>query len=569
MSTTIRRRSGASLIFAVFLFRGAAWAQAAVPIAPSASAPAEPPKDVFGRGTPRGTVLGFLNVARKGDDETAALYLNTRLRGHAAATLAHQLSIVLDRRLPARLNQLSDRPEGSPGDSPNPNLELVGTINAAAGDVDITVERVNLGNAGLVWLFSSKTLDSIGDLYDEVTAIPVESLIPAFLAETRIGKALFEYLALLVGIPLLYFLTVLVNRLLRSVVSLLRRCLGKDSDLPDRAVLPPAVRLLIVAAIVRWTLSEVSLPLLVRQFWSNTASVIVIAACVWLAILLNGWAANYLRKHLSRQGRAGTAILLLARRTADGIAIVAGLLIGLHHWGVNPTATLAGLGVGGIAVALAAQKTLENVIGGVSVVFDHVVHVGESLKLGDTQGTVQSIGLRSTRIRTLDRTVVSVPNGQFATASLENLSLRDKFWFHHILGLRYETTAAQMRSVLEGIHMLLEQHPRVERDSVCVRLLRFGASSLDAEVVAYFFTPDWSRFLEIQGELLLKIMEIVQAAGTRMALPSQTLYVAPSSSGGGSGVQGFLSTPTPDQKSMKQNEVEHDTRTDALTGSPR
>src|SRR5262249_48050109 len=195
-----------------------------------------------------------------------------------------------------------------------------------------------------------------------------------------------------------------------------------------------------------------------------------------------------------------------------------GILAGLHYFGVNTTAALAGLGVGGIAVALAAHKTLENLVAGVSLIFDQAVRVGDFLKVCDTQGTVQGIGLRSTRIRTLNRTVVSVPNGQIASVSLENLSLRDKFWFR----LRYDTTGSQMRSILERVSNLLRQHPLVERDSVRVQFLRFGAGSLDVEVFAYSFACDWSQFLGIQGELLLEIMEIVQAAGTRMALPSQT-----------------------------------------------
>jgi small-conductance mechanosensitive channel len=122
---------------------------------------------------------------------------------------------------------------------------------------------------------------------------------------------------------------------------------------------------------------------------------------------------------------------------------------------------LAGLGVGGIAVALAAQKTLENVIGGTSIIFDGAVRVGDLLKVGETLGTVQDIGLRSTRLRTFDRTVFTVPNGQIANVSLENLSLRDSFWFHHILGLRYETTVGQMRSVMHRITGLLENYPLV------------------------------------------------------------------------------------------------------------
>ena len=134
-------------------------------------------------------------------------------------------------------------------------------------------------------------------------------------------------------------------------------------------------------------------------------------------------------------------------------------LIALRYFGVDPTAALAGLGIGGIAVALAAQKTLENVIGGLSLIFDKAVRVGDSLKLGEAVGTVDSIGLRSTRIRTLDRTILSIPNGQMANVSLETLSVRDKCWFHHIVGLQYETTSAQMRHVIDAIRERLVTDP--------------------------------------------------------------------------------------------------------------
>ena len=156
-------------------------------------------------------------------------------------------------------------------------------------------------------------------------------------------------------------------------------------------------------------------------------------------------------------------MLRLARRIADVIVIAAGGLVTLHYFGVDPTAALAGLGIGGIAVALAAQKTLENVIGGLSIIFDKAVRVGDFLKLGDTLGTVDYIGLRSTRIRTLDRTILSVPNGQIANVNIETLSARDKFWFHHFVGLRYETTAGQMRAVVDGIRTHLAGHPMVDR----------------------------------------------------------------------------------------------------------
>ena len=141
-------------------------------------------------------------------------------------------------------------------------------------------------------------------------------------------------------------------------------------------------------------------------------------------------------------------------------------------------------------------------------------------------GTIEDIGLRSTRIRTLDRSVVSIPNGQISNDRLEDLSCRDKFWLHPILSLQYETTAAQMRSALESIRRLLLDHARVEKDSVRVRFLNFGSSSLDVEVFAYIWAADFPEFLAVQEELLLRFMDAIQAAGTRMALPSQTTYVA-------------------------------------------
>ena len=147
------------------------------------------------------------------------------------------------------------------------------------------------------------------------------------------------------------------------------------------------------------------------------------------------------------------------------------------------------------------------------------MRVGDALRVGPIEGTVEHIGLRSTRIRTLDRTVISVPNGQIANMSLETLSARDKFWFHPTVGLRYGTTDAQLRLVLEGIRHVLVRHVTVETASVRVRFLRLGASSLDVDVFAYVLAMDWAHFLEIQEELLMRINDVVQGAGTEIAFP--------------------------------------------------
>jgi MscS family membrane protein len=177
-----------------------------------------------------------------------------------------------------------------------------------------------------------------------------------------------------------------------------------------------------------------------------------------------------------------------------------------------------------------------------------VVKVGDVLKVGDTQGTVEAIGLRSTRIRTPDRTVISLPNGQVANAVLENVSARDKFWFHPDLSLTRETTAAQMRSVLDGVNNLLAQNSLVELDSIRVRFLRFGASSLEVEVFAYVLAGNWIAFLGIQQELLLQIMDVVQAAGTQLAIQSHAMYLAVNPVSQGASAQALLRTPAPDEK---------------------
>ena len=205
------------------------------------------------------------------------------------------------------------------------------------------------------------------------------------------------------------------------------------------------------------------------------------------------------------------------------VVLFAASLVILRNLGVNLTPALAGLGVGGIAVALAAQKTLENVIAGASLIFDGAVNEGDFLKVGETLGEVEHVGLRSTRIRTLDRTIVSVPNSQIANISLETLSARDTFWFHPVVGLRYETTTEQLRRVIDGIRRLLADHPLVDQASIRVRFIRLGSFSLDVDVFAYLRARDWNHFLEIQEQLLFSVMNIVQDAGTDVAFPSQTL----------------------------------------------
>jgi len=186
---------------------------------------------------------------------------------------------------------------------------------------------------------------------------------------------------------------------------------------------------------------------------------------------------------------------------------------------------LAGLGIGGLAIGFGAQKTIENLFGGVSVLGDEVIRVGDVCRFGDRTGTVEDIGLRSTRVRTEERTLLAIPNGTVATINVENLSRRDKILFKTILSLRPETKPDHMRFVLAELRKLLYSHPKVEPKTVRVRLTDIASSSLNVEVLSYIMTQDFNEFAAVREDLLLRMMDIVEDAGTGLALPSQTLYL--------------------------------------------
>jgi MscS family membrane protein len=213
------------------------------------------------------------------------------------------------------------------------------------------------------------------------------------------------------------------------------------------------------------------------------------------------------------------SVLPLGRQIAKLALFLIAILAVVSAWGYNTGTILAGLGVGGLAIALAAQKTIENLFGGISVIGDRPVLVGDFCRFGTHIGTVTDIGLRSTRIRTLDRTIVSVPNSQFSTMELENYSARDKIWFHVTLNLRRDTTSDQLLQVLSSVQEILKQHSKVEVGDIPVRFVGIGTYSLDVEVFAYVTTSDYDVFLGIQQELLLKMLQAVERAGAALAVP--------------------------------------------------
>jgi MscS family membrane protein len=230
-----------------------------------------------------------------------------------------------------------------------------------------------------------------------------------------------------------------------------------------------------------------------------------------------------------------SGLLPLGRKLGKIVLLAIGVVAVLNELGFQVASLLAGLGIGGIALALAAQKTVENLFGSVAIGVDQPFRVGDFVKVEDVTGTVETIGMRSTRIRTLDRTLVTFPNGKLADLKAETFAARDRLRLLVNLGLSYDTTAAQLRAVLAGIEKALLAHPRIWPEGVSVRFTEFKESSLNVEVMAWLQTTDWSAFTRERQELYLSFMAIVEEAGATLAFPTRTVHVVPER---GAGPQG-------------------------------
>jgi MscS family membrane protein len=228
----------------------------------------------------------------------------------------------------------------------------------------------------------------------------------------------------------------------------------------------------------------------------------------------------------ARSSPSLAGLLPVGRKVGKVVLVALGFVAVLNELGFKVASLLAGLGIGGIAVALAAQKTVEHLLGSVAIGVDQLFRVGDFVKVEDFVGTVEAIGLRSTRFRTLDRTLVTIPNGKLADMRTETFAVRDRLRLLANLGLVYGTTAAQLRAVLAGVEGALRAHPKLWPDTVSVRFTELRDWSLNVEVMAWFETTDWNEFTAIRQELLLRFMTVVEEAGTSFAFPTRTVQLA-------------------------------------------
>lgn len=491
----------------------------------SRSALASPPGEAPGSSTPRSAVSAFLDLTREGRYAEAAELLDVpdTLRGRGPE-LARELKLVLDHAGWISLETLAASPSGDEGDGLPPDVDDVATVKGRTGQM----EPVRLYLSGGQWRFSADTVSRIDSWF---TALP-DHLVLAHLPDVLLRPGprellLWQWAGLLLVVALSWLAGLLLSALgRRTLVAFARRTrAGWDDALVERlsgplTLLSAALVFYLVAPLlslyppaVAFVHSGLRVVVMVGLFWAVLRSLHVVRG----AILGSPWARTY---------PGSRTLIPLGTRTATVAVLALALVMVLSQLGYPVASLLAGLGIGGLALALAAQKTVENLFGAYAIGFDQPIREGDFVKIEDFVGTVERIGLRSTRIRTLDRTIISLPNSKIADMRLETFAERDRIRLATVLGLVYSTRASQIREVLEGIERVLRAHPKIWPDAVVVRFSELAAYSLNIEVMAWFQTSDWGEFQLIRQELLLQFMDVVERAGTGFAFPTQTVELA-------------------------------------------
>jgi len=548
--------------------------------------------DPLGRETPRGTVNGLLRALAQRDYERAGQYLKPSEQEIAAGLAAREaearaleeaatqaaegraipepesdperfaggdaaIAPPADTELPVELSEraqlartlqalldragklteftgLSNRSEGAVNDGYPANLERVGTLRGAE-EIPILLSRDPDEETGLpVWRVSRQTIADFGrvvppEAQDElVQAVETAVDEPAIL-----GAPLRDWTTLLSVAFVTFFLAYAIGKL---VLMLLQSMLGNERRSrifrAANTILPPLLLLVAVAAF-QITTNAMQVSIVAQQSLLRYNGILGWVAVLWFGIRLVGTVARAAVIRLEqRQTPQSKSAISLIERTVKLLILAFGAFVILDALGFDVTTGIAALGIGGLAFALGAQKTVENLVGSVTVIADKPVRIGDFCRVGDVIGAVEDIGIRSTRIRTIERTLVTIPNADFSSQRIENYSERDRFLFAPVLGLPYHTDAAGIREAIAIIEAVLGEHDRVDHAATRVLLNLFGASSLDIKVFTYILVPDFNESEVIRHALLLAIHERLGAAGHALAFPTTTVQLVPASEDG-------------------------------------
>ena len=471
--------------------------------------------------SPRAAITDFTTLTRNGDYVKAARYLDlSAVDSDDGPELAKRLRDVLDRHLWIDPSKLSPDAHGTDDDGLPPDRDELGSVPGPNGKPEQVVMVRRVDHSGARWLFSAATVASIDPWYEHLENRWLLDHLPKWSLgfgphELRWWQWLALPPLLLVGVLVAFVIT----RLSRALI---QRALPENSAEFLRRMRGPAM--------LAWTVitSYVNLPWLglyepadafVRRGFS-AALLVALFWALWKAVELSQHSVS--SAHWAKNSLTAASLLMLGARMGKFLVLAFAFVAVLAELGYPVTSIITGLGIGGIALALAAQKTVENLFGAFSLAIDQPFREGDVIQVDGISGTVETIGLRSTRIRTVDRTLITIPNGKLAEMRVETITARDRLRFYCMLGVAH-SPAPQIAAILHGIELILRDHPLVSNESISVRLVALTDSAMNLEIVAMVETSDYARFMEVRQGLLLGIVEVVDRSGSSLAHPVSSI----------------------------------------------
>ncbi len=486
------------------------------------------PADEYDRGNPRSSLKGYFKATRDGDYKRAAQYLDMRnLPGWMAyieaSELALQLKIVLDRTLWVDLELVSADPAGKREDGLPSIRESIGRIKTPTQTIDIIMQRVPREDGIYIWKFSNRTVAEIPDLYRQYGYKPFEKKLSRMFPDfTFLGWQSWQWVMLLVFMGLAY-LAALVPTWLMGL--LLRR---KDTELSNQAalIISGPGRLVLWILLMYYPLIHI-IGLSTTMRAVHRVGTLTIIVVTWTVIRLIDLVFNWWAIRLRKRGQDATTVVLRPVRKIFKIVIVLfAVLLWLDNIGYNVSTLLAGLGVGGIAIALAAQDTLKNFLGSLMIFLDKPYEVGERIVVQGHDGVVEEIGLRSTKMRLLTGHQTTIPNDEMARIDIENIGRRPHIRRLTNIALRYDTPLEKIEKAVRIIEDILENHEGMDPEfPPRVYFNEFNKDSLNIIMLYWYHPPAYWDFLAFNQRVNTQIMREFEKEGIKFALPSTTTYL--------------------------------------------
>lgn len=389
--------------------------------------------------------------------------------------------------------------------------------------------NVSLVNDGGRWHFSETTVGMIPELYDNTFSFLIDEVVdelPAYMHNEWLGLRTWQYAAifiwLLIGLVLRKLFEYLFDNYARRLVD--RTVTRWDNMLIEETEKP--ISFLFMIGFFWATFSNLMLSVNTNYYLSTILEIAFLAGFVWLFYNLTNVLARYLEELTTKtDSKLDDQLVPLIRKTMKIFVVVIGIIFIMQNNGINVTSLLAGLGLGGLAIALAAKDTLANFFGSLTIFTDQPFQVGDLIKTSSAEGVVEEVGFRSTRLRTLYDSVTSVPNSILANTEIDNLGKRRRRRLNTTLNLTYDTSPRQMEAFVEGIKSIIKASDYINQQNYEVHFNGYGAHSLDVLVYLFFEVNDWSKQLQLQHNFLLEVMRLADELGVAFAFPTQTLHV--------------------------------------------